>query len=267
MTPTSVGMRCPECAGDKTEVRRPAYGGIGGGVAKATIVLIGINAVAFLLELITGSGGLTVGGSSVFADGALCGHAVGDGGICGGNGSVIVSDGGEWWRIITAGFLHASIIHLALNMFLLYVLGQVLEPAIGTARFVAVYVVSLIAGSAGALLLTSPSTFTIGASGAIFGLFLATIIIAYARGFTQVVQQLGFWLVLNLVFTFSASGVSVGGHLGGLVGGALGALLVLGAERRIARRETLGAELAVLAVMGIAFFVAAMVFATNNVQL
>jgi membrane associated rhomboid family serine protease len=267
MTPTSVGMRCPECASDRTQVKRPAYGGIGGGVARATIVLIAINAVAFVLELIGGSGGFSVTGSSVFADGALCGHAVGDGGACLGNGSIVVSSGGEWWRIITSSFLHANFIHLALNMFLLYVLGQVLEPAIGTARFVAVYIVSMIAGSAGALLLTDPQTFTIGASGAIFGLFLATIIVAYARGFTQVVQQLGFWLILNLVFTFSASGVSVGGHLGGLVGGALGALLVLGAERRLARRETLRAELAVLAVMGVAFFVAAMVIATNNVQL
>lgn len=231
------------------------------------MVLIGINVVAFLIELFSGSGAFSSFGSSVFADGALCGNAIGDGGRCLGNGSIVISDGGEWWRIITSGFLHAGLIHIALNMFALYILGQVLEPAIGTARFVAVYLVSLLAGSVGALLLSDPDTFTIGASGAIYGLFLATVLIARHRGFSQVAQQLGFWLVLNLVFTFSASGISIGGHLGGMVGGALAGLLVIAAERRLSGRETLRAELGMLAVLGVACFVAAIVVATNNVQI
>jgi membrane associated rhomboid family serine protease len=253
-------MRCPECARDKTEVKRPSYAGLGGGVARVTFVLIAINVVAFLLEVLTGSGGFGINDSSVFNNGALCGDAVGGGGPCFGSGA-IVSDGGEWWRIVTSGFLHANLIHLGLNMFLLYVLGQVLEPAIGSARFLAIYLVSLIAGSAGALLLEDPYRFTIGASGAIFGIFVATIIIAMHRGFTQVVQQLGFWLVLNLVFTFSVDGISVGGHLGGLAGGAVAALLVVGAERQLARRRTLPAELAIMAALGVACFVAAVVIA------
>jgi hypothetical protein len=90
---------------------------------------------------------------------------------------------------------------------------------------------------------------------------VATIVVAWHRGAMPVVQQLGFWLVLNLVFTFSATGVSVGGHLGGLVGGALTAALVIGAERKLASRKTLGGELAVLTAIGIVSFVAALAIA------
>ena len=151
-------------------------------------------------------------------------------------------------------------------MFVLYILGQVLEPAIGTARFVAVYFVSLIAGSVGALLLTDPGQFTVGASGAVYGLFLATIVIARQRGMNQVVSQLGFWLVLNLVITFTVPNISIGGHLGGMVGGALGALLVVGAERRISSRETLPAELGLMAALGVACFVAAVVVAGAGIS-
>jgi len=265
MTPTSVGMRCPECAGEKTEVRKPAIAG-GASAARATVVLIGINIAVFLLEIATGAGGFSTAGS-VFADGALCGNAIGDGGICRSNEILLQTDGGEWWRVLTSGFLHGTIIHLALNMFALYILGQVLEPAIGTARFVAVYLVALLAGSVGALLLSEPSQFTIGASGAVYGLFLATIVIARQRGMDAVVSQLGFWLVLNLVFTFAIPNISIGGHLGGMVGGALGALLVVAAERRISRRETLPAELGLLAGLGVICFVAAVWVATAGIAI
>ena len=232
---------------------------------QATYVLIGINVAIFVLQLLTGGPSGTDG--QVFADGALCGNAVGDGGVCGGGGQIIQSGGGEWWRIVSSGFLHGGLIHLALNMFVLFILGQVLEPAIGTARFVAVYLVSLIAGAVGALIMSDPVTFTVGASGAIYGLFVATILIARQRGQMQVVQQLAFWLVINLVFTFAASNISVGGHIGGIVGGTIGALIVVAAERRIARRETLPAELlAIMAVLGVVFFVAAIVVAQQGVS-
>jgi membrane associated rhomboid family serine protease len=266
MTPTSVGMRCPECAGEKTQVRRPAFSGQVSGTAVATMVLIAINVAAFLLEILGGSGSFNTD-SRFFADGALCGNAIGDGGICGGGGVIIQSDGGEWWRVVTSGFLHGGVIHIALNMFVLYVLGRVLEPAIGTPRFVGIYLVSLLAGSVGALLLSDPRTFTIGASGAIYGLFVATLIMARHRGLDQVVQQLGFWLVINLVFTFTASSISIGGHLGGMVGGALGALLVVNAERRISGRNTLLVELGLMAALGAACFVAAVVVATAGISL
>ena len=262
MTPTSVGMRCPECAGDRTEVRTTQT--LTTGRMQATYVLIGINVFVFVLQLLTGGPSGTDG--RVFADGALCANAVGDGGICGALGTPkIVSDGGEWWRIITSGFLHGGLIHLALNMFVLFILGQVLEPAIGTVRFVAVYLVALVAGAVGALIMSDPFTFTVGASGAIYGLFIATIVIARQRGQMQVVQQLAFWLVINLVFTFAASNISVGGHLGGIVGGAIGALIVVAAERSVSRRETLPAELAIMAGLAVVFFAAAIIVAQQGI--
>ena len=230
---------------------------------QATYALIGINVFVFVLQLLGGGPSGTDG--SLFAHGALCGNAVGDGGICGGGGQVIQSDGGEWWRIITSGFLHGGLIHLGLNMFVLYILGQVLEPAIGRARFVGLYFVALLAGAVGALIMSDPFTFTVGASGAIYGLFIATIVIARQRGMNDVVQQLAFWLVINLVFTFAASNISVGGHLGGIVGGAIGALIVVGAERQISRRETLPAELATMAAVGIVCFVAAIIVAKQGI--
>jgi membrane associated rhomboid family serine protease len=262
MTPTSVGMRCPECAGDRTEVRTARS--MTSGRMQATYVLIGINAAIFVLQLLTGGPSGTDG--RVFADGALCGNAVGDGGVCAGGGQIIQSSGGEWWRIITSGFLHGGLIHLGLNMFVLFILGQVLEPAIGSVRFVAVYLVSLLAGAVGALIMSEPTTFTVGASGAIYGLFVATIVIARQRGHMEVVQQLAFWLVINLVFTFAASNISVGGHLGGLFGGFIGALVVVAAERGLARRETLPGELMAMGGLAVVFFAAAVIVAQQGVS-
>jgi len=260
MTATSVGMRCPECAGDVTEVRTTQS--IGSGY-QATFVLIGINVAVFVLQLLTGGPSGTDG--SVFANGALCGNAVGEGGRCLGGGVLLTTDGSEWWRIVTSGFLHGGLIHLALNMFVLFILGQVLEPAVGTTRFVGLYLVSLIAGAVGALVMSDPFTFTVGASGAIYGLFIATILIAHQRGMTGVVQQLAFWLVINLVFTFAASNISVGGHIGGIIGGAIAALVVIVAERSIGRRETLAVELATMAILGIVCFAAAILVAQQGV--
>src|SRR5262249_55488832 len=116
----------------------------------------------------------------------------------------------------------------------LFILGTLLEPAIGTPRFLGVYFVSLLAGSFGALLLT-PDSLTVGASGAIFGLMSAAFIIARHRGIEQLAAQIGFFIIINLVFTVGVSGISVGAHLGGLAGGALAALLVVYAERRARR--------------------------------
>src|SRR5699024_9614312 len=101
-------------------------------VARATYVLIGLNAVAFLAQVGAGGGGLAgLEGSGLIADGALCANAVGQGGECGN----LLVEGGQWWRIITAGFLHGGLLHLGLNMLVLYILGTLLEPAIGTRRF------------------------------------------------------------------------------------------------------------------------------------
>jgi membrane associated rhomboid family serine protease len=228
MTSTSVGMRCPDCAGQTVKVRTAAAVTRQSGEPIATYVLIALNVIVFLAEVLGGGAATTVqGGGSVIDDGGLCGNAIADGGACGG----IPNEGGEVWRILTGAFLHAGPLHLLLNMFVLYILGTLLEPAIGTLRFIGIYFAALFAGSLGALLATDPTEVTVGASGAIYGLMGAAIVVARGRGLEDISSQIGLWLVLNLVLTFSIPGISIGGHIGGLVGGTLAALLVIAVER------------------------------------
>ena len=208
MTSTSVGMRCPECASDRTRVRTMR------GVEEpmATYVLIGVN-VLIGLGSVLGGASATSGGiasSQLLEYGAVSRPEIAD---------------GEYWRLLTAGFLHAGFLHLAFNMFALYVLGTMLEPAIGRTRFLLIYFVSLLAGSFGALLL-EPTAPTVGASGAIFGLMGAAVVIMRNRGINPLESGIGLWLGLNLLITFTISGISIGGHLGGLLGGVVAALLL-----------------------------------------
>ena len=128
----------------------------------ATFALIAINVIVFLAELAGGGAGQFSGGGSVIQDAGLRGPEVAN---------------GDWWRVISGGFLHAGFLHLLLNMYVLYVAGSILEPGIGTPRFLGIYFVSLIAGSLGALML-DPNTVTVGASGAIFGLMAGVIVVA-----------------------------------------------------------------------------------------
>jgi membrane associated rhomboid family serine protease len=216
MTPTSVGMRCPECSRERTKVRtlRRATGR-----PIATETLIAVNAVAFLAELATG---ITLGGGGggwVFDHGALFGPAM-------------TAGHHEYWRIVTAGFLHASLLHIAFNMFFLYFIGRTLEPAIGTLNFVVIYLTSLIVGSFGALLF-QPDVPTLGASTACFGIFGALIVVAYDRKIPIWQSGLGPTLLINLVFTLTVGNISLGGHLGGLIAGFIcGWLVVSVGERR-----------------------------------
>lgn len=216
MTPTPVGMRCPECASEKTRVRSgPAATSQVGGYP-ATVALIAINVIVFLAEMATGSGGLSSTTSDLIGDFGLRGAQVAD---------------GEWYRLVTSGFLHAGFMHIAFNMIALYFLGRVLEPSIGTVRFLMVYFASLLAGSFGAVLLSDNLALTVGASGAVFGLFAATFIIAYGRGLGHVANEIGLIIGINLLLTFTISGISIGGHLGGLIGGGLCGILVIAGER------------------------------------
>jgi membrane associated rhomboid family serine protease len=254
MTSTSVGMRCPECAGERTRVRRAAAAASSAAAPYATYALIGLNAIAFLAELMGGGGAGSIGGggSDLIGDGGLCGNAIADGGICGIDGTAIASDGGEVYRLVTGAFLHAGPLHLLFNMFALYVLGTLIEPAIGTPRFLGIYFAALFAGDFGALLLSDPNEVTVGASGAIFGLMAAAFVIARQRGIDEVASQIGLFVVLNLVFTFSIPGISIGGHIGGLVGGALAALLVAAVERRASGGVSTAIEVAGIGVIAIA---------------
>ncbi len=247
MTPTPVGMRCPECASQKTRVVRNPTGTPGQASAfPATIALIAINVVVFLVEIAGGGGGLfNEQGSQFIADFALYGPAVAE---------------GEWYRLVTSGFLHANFMHIGFNMLILFFLGRLLEPALGTTRFLVLYFASLLAGSLGALIL-EPNSLGIGASGAIFGLAGATFVIARGRGFNEIASQLGILLAINLALTFGIANISVGGHLGGLAGGLLGGLIILAGERGRLGPNPLRFELLAMAAIGVLSVVGALVVA------
>jgi membrane associated rhomboid family serine protease len=203
-----VGIRCPDHAGRAqgasrmtSGVRRAAYEGQG---ALVTKILIGINVLVFLINLAQGSTLGQVSGS-LFEKGALYIH----GGL----------DQGEWWRLITAAFLHGNLIHIAMNMIVLWFIGAPVEMAIGRGRFLALYLISGLAGSAGALIF-SPDAVTVGASGAIFGILGAALVLEFQRSYVLGGQALGL-IVINLVLTFAVPNISRGGHIGGLIGGAL----------------------------------------------
>lgn len=217
MTSTPVGMRCPDCAGHRTEVRRVVPGARARGGSPATVARVVLNVLAFVAEVGGGGGAASLeGGGELIRDGGLNGPQVAD---------------GEWWRIVSSAFLHAGPLHLALNMFALWILGSLLEPAMGTVRFVGIYAVAILAGSLGALLL-DPNELTVGASGGVFGLMAAAFVTARRRGLQDLASQVGFYVLLNLAFTFSVPGISIGGHLGGLIGGGLVALVIGAAEQR-----------------------------------
>jgi len=212
MTSTAVGMRCPDCARQKTKVRTAATLT---GPPQLTYALIAINLVAFVVTS-AASGGLSLMSSTLYEPGSLYALPVAD---------------GEWWRIVTSGFLHAGLLHIALNMYFLYYLGTLLEPSIGKLRFGLLYAVSLFGGSFGALLL-SPNAATVGASGAVFGVMGAAILAMRARGIGLMESGLGITLALNVVISFRP-GISLGGHAGGLVAGFIvGYLMFELAERR-----------------------------------
>jgi membrane associated rhomboid family serine protease len=235
MTPTPVGMRCPECSRDRTKVHTARTLR---GTPVVTQALIAINVAVFVAEAATGTKLSSGGGGTVIDHGALNGPSI--------------EHAHQYWRLFTSGFLHENIVHIGVNMLSLWFVGRVLEPAIGRVNFLAVYLASLFAGSFGALLF-QPIAETVGASGAIFGIFGALIVVARARGISIWQSGLGGMLVLNLLFSVSFAGISIWGHLGGLAGGLItGWLVVEISERR--RQPALAlagcAAVAVISIVG-----------------
>jgi membrane associated rhomboid family serine protease len=223
MTATPVGMRCPECARQKTPVRtmQNVYAD-----PTATYVLIGINVIAFIGAYVSGGDN-----SSVYIDLGT----IGVGRLT--DGSLIGVAEGQYWRLLTGAFLHdpSNPLHILFNMYLLYLLGGMLEPVLGHLRFVALYFASLLAGSFGALV-AAPNSLTVGASGAVFGLMGAAFFLQRARGVDPWRSGIGPLILLNLAlpFVFPGLNISIGGHVGGLIGGSVAALAIdrLSAARR-----------------------------------
>ena len=218
-----------------------------------TQALIVINVLAFLIETAAGAPLGGGGGGSVWTHGVLFGPAL--------TATDPVGVGThQYWRLVTSGFLHDGLLHILINMISLWFVGSALEPAIGKDNFLAVYFVSLLAGSFGALWF-QPLSPTVGASGAIFGIFGALIVVARARGIPIWQSGLGFVLVFNLLFSLSVRGISIGGHLGGLVGGLItGFLIVEVAERR----RMAWAALAGCAMIGVVSVIAALAVAGGS---
>jgi membrane associated rhomboid family serine protease len=232
----------------KTKVVQGVGGGGGSGFAAspATYVLIAASLVVYLAEIATSGGGLSIPiNDSVVVHGALFGPLVSE---------------GEWYRLITSGFIHGTPLHVGFNMVLLFFLGRLLEPALGTPRFVFLYFASLLAGSFGALLL-DPNVVSYGASGAVFGLAGATFVVARGRGMDALAGEIGFLIVINLVFTFAYPNISVGGHLGGLASGVACAAAIVAGDRGLLGRNRLYAELAAMTAVAVVAFLGALAVA------
>ncbi len=247
MHQASVGFHCPECtrSGAQKVYRGPAALAT---QPLATQVLIAVNVAVFIGTIaLRTSGGWSTGGAflasrgfdGLSADGALFGPFVPQ----------------EPWRLLTSGFLHDGIFHVGLNMWVLWVLGKFLEPALGRVRFVALYFASLFAGALG-VVLVDPRAVTVGASGAIFGLMGGAFLVARERGIDLRRSGLVTVLVINLVFTFAVPGISIGGHVGGLIGGAAAGALLVELPRRVRGRGDLVAVGATV-VLGLACAVVA----------
>ncbi len=139
---------------------------------------------------------------------------------------------------MSSAFLHENFIHIGFNMYLLYVLGMMLEPAIGSVRFATIYCTSLLVGSFGVVFATN--TASLGASGAVFGLMGAAVVELRARNISVMQSGIGGLIIINLVLSFSLANISVGAHIGGLLGGALAGLAIRTADAR--RVPALGAD-------------------------
>ena len=213
MRDASVGFQCPECVAEGSKSVRAPRTVVGGAISMragaVSMALLGLNVVVFLLQKLT-EGNV----NSVFQWGAMQGFAVA---------------GGDYWRLLTAAFLHVGILHIAFNMYALYLFGPFVERALGTTRFVIAYLTMAISSSVFVYWLTDPQVATIGASGAVFGLFgLALVLLIRLR---QDVRGLLVLLALNAFISLQGN-ISWQGHLGGFVTGVL-----LGAALAYAPRE------------------------------
>jgi membrane associated rhomboid family serine protease len=216
MTFSPVGIRCPDHSGKPQGVQRvvrTAQRRADSGAGIVTKALIAICVGIYLLQLAQGAP-MTANAGSIYEKGVLVIRGIDSA------GNVVGVGEGEWWRLLTAAFLHYGPIHLAMNMLSLWWIGRPLEYALGPFRYALLYVVAGLAGSAGALLL-DPDKAVVGASGAIFGILGAALILerqqTYVLGGSAITL-----LAVNLAFTFAVPGISIGGHLGGRTGRGAG---------------------------------------------
>lgn len=240
---------------------RPARTAFGGGaVGRAgyvTKALIALNVLVMLLSILSDRGGDSLAGGAGFGGllggttpltdrGAVLGYAAF---FLGGPAHGVAA--GEFYRLITAMFLHYGVIHLLMNMWALWVLGRTLEATLGPLRFLGLYLIAGLGGNVAAYVFTAQNVQSAGASTAIFGLFAALFVIMrrLGRDTSSVVPI----LVINLVFTFTIPNLSIAGHLGGMVVGGLMALVLAYAPRtRRTQLQVVGGAVIVLALLAVA---------------
>ncbi len=228
-----VGVQCVECVAEASRrlpQQQTQFGGrLRSGAPVITYAVIALNVLVYLFQWIIP--GLT--NSLVLAP-------------------VIAAY--EPWRLITSAFAHStgSILHLAMNMYGIYIFGTLLEPRLGRLRFAWLYLLSAIGGSLGILLLSAPMSATLGASGALAGLFLATFVVF--RSNKQALRQMGIILVLNIVLGFVVSGISWQGHLGGAVTGIIASACIVLIPRSNPQRSRI--QLVLLSTLSILLLVA-----------
>ncbi|WP_026532682.1 rhomboid family intramembrane serine protease [Arthrobacter sp. H41] len=233
--PAAVGFQCVDCVRDQARnipATRTAFGGVARtGRPVITFSIIGVCVVLFLLQLV-----------SPLVTGALLYAPYYTAGVQG-----VVEP--EPWRMLTAAFLHSPnfLLHIAFNMYALWILGQALEPMLGRARFAALYLLAAVGGSVGVLLLAGFNQGVVGASGAVFGLFGALFIIQRKTGGD--VRQIVVLIAINGVLGFVVQGISWQAHLGGLLTGAAGAAVLAYAPKGHRRAALQWAGLAAVAVV------------------
>jgi len=240
MTPTPVGMRCPECSRQRTKVHNMRT------VSSDPRVTVGIIIVCAVAFLASGSIGFASSSSKrLIQEFAVWGPGI----------DVLH----QYYRLVTGAFLHVNLLHVGFNMYLLWILGQMLEPRLGSGRFAALYFTALLWGSFGALAVT-PDAHTVGASGAVFGLMGAAAVEQRAQGINPFKTDIGLLIIFNLGLSFLLAGISIGGHIGGLIGGGLVGM----AFSYAASRRSRGLGYAACAVLSVFAIAAAIVVSGGN---
>jgi membrane associated rhomboid family serine protease len=221
----SVGSHCLDCAkAARPDVATRAKLASSRVLTPVTYTIIGLNLGVFLLMVLADP--KTLGGNITQAHADLgLSKVILQGNIRSLDGSIIPPH--QWYRLVTSGFIHFGVFHIAMNMLLLFQLGNLLERALGPTKLVLMYVASLLAGSLGVLLLDTGAGVSGGASGAVFGLMAGAAVGLHRRGINVFSTGIGTTLMLNVVLTFTISGISKGGHVGGAIGGAICGFVML----------------------------------------
>jgi membrane associated rhomboid family serine protease len=209
MTSAAVGFQCPECVNEgraKTREARTVFGGRLAEGAVVTKTLIGLTAAAFLFQYVYGF-------DKAIEDYALLGYALGS------QGEVVGVGAGEYYRLISAAFLHGGLLHIMFNMWVLFALGPQLEQLLGRARFLILYLLSALGGSVVSYVFSAPNVPSVGASGAIFGLMGATLVVG--RRLRADVTNVAILIGINVAIGFVVPNIDWRAHLGGLITGAI----------------------------------------------